>query len=299
VTGGTGFIGRHAVTSLLATGWEVHVAARDADQAPIGANVHNVDLLQAHSAMKLVAAVAPDTILHLAWCVEPGVFWTDPTNLDWVAASLRLAQAATAGGVSHFIGAGTCFEYAWPADSPCVESSTPLAAHTLYDTAKASAAAIIDKYFRHGSTRFAWARLFCLYGPGQSPSRFVASLARALMRGEPARSSRGLVTRDFLDVRDAGAALAAVAVSRHAGPVNIGSGAPVRLADLARRLANLAGRPDLLELGALPDRANEPPWIVADVGILRGRIGFEPKYDLDSALRAALIDANEREGVHG
>src|SRR3546814_145026 len=135
---------------------------------------------------------------------------------------------------------------------------------------------------------FAWARLFFLYGLYENPARLVSSVARALLRGEEARCSSGLAIRDFMDVRDAGAALAALASSNVEGPVNIASGAPISVADLVRRLARLAGRDDLLRLGALPDRAGEPPRIVADIARLKVEVGFVPAHDLDSGLRNVL-----------
>jgi nucleoside-diphosphate-sugar epimerase len=76
-------------------------------------------------------------VLHLAWCVTPGQVWTDPANLDWAAASLRLARAAAEVGVRRFVATGTCYEYDWPADAACIEGVTPIRAHTLYDATKA------------------------------------------------------------------------------------------------------------------------------------------------------------------
>ena len=296
VTGGTGFLGRHVVGALTKGGAEVHVAARNADvKSSPGAQFHAVDLLKGDRAALLVEALRPDIVVHLAWCASPGAFWTDPANVDWSAATLRLARAAAANGVRRFVATGTCFEYAWPSEAPCVEGVTPLAAHTLYDAAKSAAFGVLTPFFAATDTQFAWARVFYLYGPGENPNRFIASLARSLARGEPARCSSGVVRRDFLDTRDAGAAIAALAQSAHEGPVNIGSGRAPRLRDIAQMLAELAGRPDLLQVGALPDRPGEPPCIVADTTILRQRIGFVPRHDLEDGLKAAIEEARARE----
>jgi nucleoside-diphosphate-sugar epimerase len=293
VTGGTGFVGRPAATSLIDRGWEVHVATRGG--AVRGAIVHHVDLLRENIG-ELVRAIAPEAILHLAWRVEPGKFWTDPANLDWVAASLRLARAAAEGGVRRFVGVGTCYEYDWPSDAPCVEGITPLAAHTLYDTAKSALASMLRRYFADAGVGFAWARLFYLYGPGEDERRFVPSVARALVRGVPALCTHGVAVRDFLDVRDAGAALAMLIAGDHRGDVNIGSGVPTRLSEIAERLAASVGQQDLLELGALPDRPDEPPFIVASTRILREEVGFEPRFDLETGLGEALSYWCNREG---
>ncbi|MBV8472238.1 MAG: NAD(P)-dependent oxidoreductase [Hyphomicrobiales bacterium] len=300
LTGGSGFVGRMTAAALIEAGHDVHVASRRPARGavPAEATVHAVDLSQEDTARRLIAAIAPEVVLHLAWCVIPGQFWTDPANLDWLAASLRLARAAAEGGVRRFVGAGTCFEYDWPADTPCIEEVTPLRVHTLYDAAKSSLAATLRAYFATTATRFAWARLFYLYGPGEDERRFVPQVARALLRGERARCTRGEAMRDFLDVSDAGAALAGLAASDYSGDVNVASGTPIRLAEIAQRLAKAAGRPDLLDLGALPDRADEPPFVVADVRILREEIGFEPRFDLDAGLARALDFWRQRENRH-
>lgn len=293
VTGGTGFVGRHAVQALSAAGCEVHVTTRGSGSSSAG-RVHNIDLLAPTAANEIVAATQPDAILHLAWSVEPGLFWNDAANLDWVAASLRLAQAADAAGVRRFIGVGTCFEYAWPQDGICREEETSLADHTLYDASKSALARILAPYFRARSTRFAWARVFYLLGPGEDSRRFVAGLARALIRGEPAPCTRGEGVRDFLDARDAGAALAAITLSEVEGPVNVGSGRGVKISDIAREIGGLAGRPELVRIGALPDRPDDPPAIIADIGKLKKMTGFAPQYTLTDSLQATLGEARAR-----
>jgi nucleoside-diphosphate-sugar epimerase len=286
VTGASGFIGRQAVTALVASGAEVHAVARH--PLPIDCAWHAADLLDPEAARRVVAEVRPDAILHLAWCVGHGVFWTDPANSDWVAATLTLGRAAAAAGCRHFTGVGTGYEYDWPADGDCREGATALAGHTPYDIAKAQCRSALQILLADRGVGFAWARLFFLYGPHEDPRRLVSGVARALVSGEPALCSRGLAVRDFMDVRDAGAALAAVTLAAATGDINIGSGHGARIAVIASTLGDLAGRPDLIRLGALPDRADEPPRIVADVARLTSEVGFRPRIDLQSGLRDAL-----------
>jgi len=245
----------------------------------------------------VIKTIAPDAILHLSWRVEHGRFWTDAANLDWAAASLRLARVAAESGVRRFVSIGTCYEYDWPTEAPCVEGVTPIRSHTLYDTAKAGLSSTLEAYFAKSDVRFAWARLFYLFGPWEDARRLVPSVARALVRGEPARCTRGVAVRDFLDVRDAGAALAKLVKADYVGAINIGSGAATPIAEIAARLANAAGRNDLLELGALPDRADEPPFVVADTRILRDKLGFVPEYDLGSGLGEAVAYWRGRESA--
>jgi nucleoside-diphosphate-sugar epimerase len=286
LTGASGFIGRHAIGALLERGAEVHAVGRSA-AAGYSCTWHQADLLAPGAPQQVIAAVRPNVVLHLAWCVEHGNFWTDPANLDWIAATLALARASAEHGVRRFIGVGTCFEYDWPNEGPCVESETPLAGHTLYDRAKAACRSVLAEFLGEAGLSFAWARLFFLYGRDEAPNRLVASIARALVRGEPAPTSSGRAIRDFMDTRDAGAALAALALAGTAGDVNIATGEAHSVRAIAKLLGDIIRRPDLVEIGALPDR-EEPPYIVGSSKRLRDEVGFAPQITLERGLANAL-----------
>jgi nucleoside-diphosphate-sugar epimerase len=104
----------------------------------------------------------------------------------------------------------------------------------------------------------------------------------------------GAQRRDFLHVTDAGRALAALADSSLTGAVNIASGEGLVLADLARRIASLTGGVELLRMGALPQRENEPPCLVADVSRLRQELGWRPRIGLEDGLRDTVAWWRER-----
>lgn len=288
VTGASGFIGRHAVAALLARGCEVVAVGRRPGESAPRLDWLAGDLLAPGEPERVAAMARADAVLHLAWCVTPGRFWTDADNLDWVAASLRLVRAAAEAGTRRLVFTGTCFEYDWPSDADCREGETPLAGHTLYDIAKDSLHRTAAAFAGQAGLSFAWARLFHLYGPGEDPARLVPQICRALVAGEEARASSGRVLRDFMDVRDAGAALAALVTSEVTGLVNVASGEPVTIADIVTRLAALAGRPELARLGALADRPGEPPRITADVARLRWVVGAPVPRLLQQGLAEAL-----------
>lgn len=62
---------------------------------------------------------------------------------------------------------------------------------------------------------------------------------------------------------------------------------PVAVKEVVSRLAQLAGRPDLLRLGALPAPL-EPPRLEASISRLRDEIGWKPALDLGAGLQHAL-----------
>lgn len=288
VTGASGYLGDKAVGALVKRGIDVTGVGRSPAPRSHGIRWHQADLLDPSAARAVVESVRPTHILHLAWYVEHGKFWQAAQNLAWVGATLNLATAAVASGCRRFVGIGTCYEYDWPEDADCDEGVTPVAPNTLYGTAKDATRRVLEAWCRQEGCEFAWGRLFFPYGAGESPNRLVPSLARALLRGEEAKCSSGLVYRDFIEIRDVAEALASLLVASVDGAVNIGSGEAVRIRDIAQKLARLAGREDLLKIGALPDRPFDPPRVVASVDRLRHDVGFIPSVSLDEGLAAAL-----------
>ena len=55
----------------------------------------------------------PSHLLHFAWYVTPGKFWTSPENIDWLQASLDLVTSFLDCGGERSVIAGTCAEYDW------------------------------------------------------------------------------------------------------------------------------------------------------------------------------------------
>ena len=96
-----------------------------------------------------------------------------------------------------------------------------------------------------------------------------------LLAGREARCTHGRQIRSFLHVEDVGAAFAALLASAVQGPVNIGSGERIAIAELLERLARDIGRPELLKLGARPAPPGEPAVLVPDIGRLRGEVRME------------------------
>ena len=286
VTGASGFLGEQVCRHLSAIGHDVTGVGRQKSPPLPNMGWLQAGLLHPNASDALFQGRHFDRLIHLAWTVEHGKFWTDLNNLDWAAATLLLVRAAHRAGVEHVTVAGTCYEYDWPDGGDCVEEVTPVASHTLYDTAKDATHRALAAYARQTGLSLAWVRLFNLYGEGEHRDRLVASVARSLAAGVPAHTSRGLPLRDFMDIRDAGQAVSCVAIAAKSGAVNIASGQPVRIADLVERMGVLAGRPDLIRLGSLPDRP-EPPRITAQINRLLA-CGFSPTYSLDRGLSDAL-----------
>jgi nucleoside-diphosphate-sugar epimerase len=339
VTGAGGFIGRHALRPLSAAGYEVHAvtsrAPCDGPPTRCGApeeqlwqmapevSWHRADLLAPGSAEALMRTLQPSHLLHLAWYTQPGAFWTSLENLDWMHASVCLLRAFGEHGGRRAVVAGTCTEYEWGRNTHCVEDvskqpdvhdrgaaaidatradlATCMRPATLYGAAKHALHVIAERWAAQSDVALAWGRVFYVYGPDEHPARLVSGVARALLRGEEALCTSGTQVRDYMFAPDMGGAFAALLDSDVAGSVNMASGVPVAVADVVMAIATAARRPELVRLGALPQRLSDAERLTADVRRLREEVGWHPSVDLQEGAartvdwwKAALARDRER-----
>jgi protein O-GlcNAc transferase len=282
LTGASGFVGRQVIGPLLDLSYEVHALGNTVTDAR--ARWYRADLLDQTARRQLVAAVRPQALLHCAWETRHGLYWTSPANLDWVAASLDLARVAAAQGTRRMLMVGSCAEYDWrtPPARPWREDD-PCHPATLFGTAKDALHRLVAAFAGEAGLEFVWARLFYLYGPHERPARLVPSVLAALLTGQRAETGPANRLRDFMHVADAGRALAHLLACDARGAVNVASGQPVTIGALVAHLARLAGRPDLLALGAR--RTSEPSAIAADTTRLHAT-GFMPAIALEDGLAA-------------
>jgi len=294
VTGAGGFIGRWSVPALLGMGYEVHAvlsgkASRDIPAELQGAMIHFADLLDDSQVDDLMSEARPTHLLHFAWIATPGLYWQSAENFRWAAASEHLLRSFGARGGGRVVMAGSCAEYDWSRVEECDELCSPLANDgtaplSPYAACKIGLQRTLADVGRREHLSTAWGRIFFQFGPHEHPDRLVPFVICNLLQGREAPCSHGRQIRSFLHVADVGAAFAAVLDSELEGPVNIGSGERVALADLLGRIGRQIGCADLLRLGARPAPPHEPPVLVPEVRRLLEEARWRPRLTLNEAL---------------
>ena len=293
MTGAGGFIGRSSLEALRAAGYEVHAVLSPQSAAPGGARVHRADLLDLGAIDHLIGAVRPTHLLHFAWIATPGLYSGSAENYRWLAASQHLLRSFRAAGGGRTVMAGSCAEYDWSRAQVCNERTSPLASHSkdavsAYAECKLALQRDLEDFGRAQGLSTAWGRIFFQFGPHEHPQRLVASVIVNLLLGRDALCTHGRQLRSFLHVADVGCAFAALLNSEVAGPVNIGSGERIELAELLEAAARQIGRPELLKLGARSAPPGEPAVLLPDIGRLRDEVGFKPRWTLDAGLADAI-----------
>ena len=285
VTGASGFIGSHCVPLLVEAGYDVHgVVPEGVEPQADGVTWHTADLLEREQVRRLMADVRPTHLLHLAWFVAPGEFWRSPENLRWLQSGLDLARSFADVGGERSVMAGTCVEYA-PSIEPLLEGVTPLRPTTLYGACKAALHLSSSAYYEERGVSRAWGHIFYLFGPAEHPSRLVPSVIGALRAGTTFVCHHPRDVRDFLHVEDVASAFVALLGSEVEGDVNIASGVPTKVGDLVAVVAEVLGRPELVDCSSA---APEESRIVGDSGRLRTEVGWTPRFGLKDGIEDSV-----------
>jgi dTDP-L-rhamnose 4-epimerase len=134
-------------------------------------------------------------------------------------------------------------------------------------------------------------RLFNTYGPRQALSNpytgVLAIFASRLLNGNrPIVYEDGLQQRDFVHVGDVVRACVLALDSRAAvgQAINIGSGRPRTIRELAERAAVAVGKPNLGPEVTGSCRVGDVRHCFGDIGAARTLLGFEPRIGLDEGL---------------
>jgi nucleoside-diphosphate-sugar epimerase len=299
VTGANGFIGRRVVERLLRDGADVVALVRPGRQFPERWR-DQVDVIACTDWTEpgLSQAVADrgfDIAFHLAaYGVDPADRDLDQllnVNIAVPAVLVRLCAARNAGLVMS----GTFSEYLAPATLIPLDEQSPLERTKLYGASKAAGGLMASALATTRGVGLRILRLFQVYGPGEAAHRLLPSLVSGLAQGRRVALSAGTQVRDFVHVDDAvDACMAAAAHLRQHPPSartwNVCTGVGHSVREFASLVADAMGAPcGLLGFGDRPLRPDDVPWLVGDHTRIGRELGWHPRHDLETGVRAAVI----------
>ncbi len=261
VLGATGFVGRHLVQALLNRNHVVTAVARNpilAASLPWNDQVHLVpaDMYGSEYDVKAIASGA-DAVIDLIWPRLPNYMelFHFEENLP---ASYKMLKAFVEAGCKQVLVTGTCLEYGL--QNGCLTAETIPQPHVPYAFAKDSLRKWLEQLREKVDFTLQWARLFYVYGEGQSPRSLLPLLDAAIDRGDKSfPMSGGEQLRDFLPIESAAEQLVRlIERPQMSGTFNICSGRPTsvrRLAEdhLRQRKADIE-----FDLGKYPYPTYEP-----------------------------------------
>lgn len=289
VTGGTGFIGRFAITRLLESGFEVYALTRGViEKLPhrdrliwVRGDFHDESRMN-----ELMSSVKPEYLLHFAWYVGEGYLdsWENSRDLF---SSLRLAELFADAGGRRILVSGSLFEYDHRY-SLFTEGDTPLSELTLYARAKNALFALLTEMSARRGISLAWGRVFPLYGPGEKATRLVPQIIASLLRDEHVVLKKPYFLHDYMYVKDTADAMVTLLASTVEGAVNISTGFVVLVEGLAGIIADLMGRKAELTKAQRDYSLEEHFVVCGNPTRLNCEVGWMPKYTLAEGLTETI-----------
>ncbi len=199
----------------------------------------------------------PDVLIHLAWDGLPNY-----TSLHHFETELprqyRFLKTLVEAGLPSLLVTGTCFEYGMQSGSLAEDLSTQPS--NPYGHAKDALRRQLEFLRTIHPFAFTWARLFYLYGEGQTRSSLYSQLRAAALRGDQSfNMSRGDQLRDYLPVGEVARLIVELAIGRcDAGVVNVCAGKPVSVRRMVEGWLAEHGWEIQLNLGHYPYPDYEP-----------------------------------------
>lgn len=284
VTGGHGFLGTHLVAALR---------HRGADPVPVGradADLRNMEATQA-----LFSDVRPQAVIHCA-VQGGGIGWMQhhpvESGRDNTLMNVNVLDAAWRSGADLFLGASSACCYPRSPPVPFQETDLwngyPEPTNGPYALSKRVMMDLGRAYTTQHGMRSAFAIFANLYGPGDDITLERAHVVAALIIRSLAQPDElvvwgtGAATREHLFVLDAVDGLLALGIKGVNGPLNIGTGVEVSVAELAQQVALATGYSGPIRFDS--DKPDGQPRKCLDVSLAAARMGWRAPTTLTDGL---------------
>jgi len=296
VTGGAGFLGRFVCQRLVERG----VAA----SSLFVPRSRDYDLTDAAAVARMYADARPDVVIHLAAEVGGiGANMAQPGRFFYANAAmgLHLIEQARIHGIRKFVQAGTVCAYPKHCPVPFHEDDLwagyPEETNAPYGVAKKALFVMLEAYRQQYGLRSTLVVPVTLYGPGDNFDPRSSHVIPALIRKcEAARLSgaeaiscwgTGSASREFLHAQDAAEGIVrASELIDDPQPINLGTGAEIRIRDLVELIAGLTGFTGRIDWD--PTKPDGQPRRCLDTTRAAQRLGWRAEIPLEQGLKETI-----------
>ena len=305
VTGGAGYIGAHVVRALHESGRKVVVLddfstglrSRIPDYAPLA----YTSILDTGVVTETLRGA--DGVIHLAAKKAVGESVEMPLHYyrENVGGVISLLAAMRTAGVRNVVYSSSAAVYGEPPASP-IDEDTPCRPMSPYGETKLVGEWLVRDEAAVAPLSWVALRYFNVAGAGSadlgdtSANNLIPMVFDALDRGEPPQvfgtdypTPDGSCIRDYIHVSDLAEAHVAAAALCESGAaadtLNVGRGVGASVWEVMGAVGEVVGR----DIGAVPvgRRPGDPPELVARVGRIRERLGWQATRGLEEMVASA------------
>jgi len=317
ILGGSGFLGSALVESLLNCGYDnivlVSRSITASTTAPIDpetmsifggkCHLYSADLSDENQVKRFYDEIRPEQVINLAALVGGIGFNRDnPGKMfyDNIRIGIYCTHYAHLAKVQKYIYIGTVCSYPKYTPIPFKEQDIwngfPESTNAPYGVVKKSIGVMMDAYREQYKFNTISLIPVNMYGPRDNfdvkSSHVIPALIRKMLEAKSTNDDvtiwgDGSATREFLYVYDcAEAIIMALKGCKSPGPINIGSGQEISIANLAIKIAKLTGFTGKLIWDKT--KPNGQPRRCLDVSKAKTEFGFEAKTNFDDGLERTV-----------
>ncbi|HEY2813998.1 MAG TPA: GDP-mannose 4,6-dehydratase [Acidimicrobiales bacterium] len=294
ITGVSGFVGRHLIEHLRASGDDVEGCDREDG---------SIDIADRASIDGVLRSFRPEVVYHLAGWSDVGGSWAHPeaTFRANAEGTLNLLLACRDEGVERVLSVSSADVYGIVSEDELpIAETAPLRPVTPYAASKVASDYLGLQAWLGWKLPVLRVRAFNHLGPGQAPKFVAPALAERIARNERDGGNDVPIgnlsaRRDFTDVRDVVRAYRLLMEHGEAGEVyNVCSGTDVAIEEIAGRL--IAGARSSMALVHDPtlERPVDIPVLRGDNTRIRAATGWTPQIPLDQTLVDLLQEMRDR-----
>lgn len=276
--------------------WHSHTRANLEGSGRV-AVVHECDLTDLSSILRVLKLVQPDVIFHLASHANVRASFDVPlsvlqNNLMATANLLEAVRIARPDAVIQLCSTSEVYGLVRPEDVPITEEC-PLRPVSPYAVSKTAQDLLGFSYFTSFGLKVIRTRMFAYFNPRRS-DLFATSFARQIARvelGLQEELTHGNLesTRTMIDVRDAMSSYWIAAEACTAGEAyNIGGNTVITVGELLDTLRRLASKPVRARLDPCLLRPADVTMQIPDTQKFRKATGWEPRYSFEESLEHLL-----------
>jgi UDP-glucuronate 4-epimerase len=329
VTGSAGFIGFHIARRLLQDGHAVagidsmvpyyDLRLKEARHAILaqypGFRAYPLDLAEVAPLERLLAAEAPEVVVHLA--AQAGVRYALEHPASYIHSNIlgtySLFEACRQHPVRHLLMASTSSAYGANTEMPFRETDAVATPLNIYAASKLATEHIGHSYAHLWNQPITAFRFFTVYGPWGRPDMAPFKFTDAILHGRPISiHNHGLMERDFTYIDDLvesiirlvdvvperGQRLAECDSVSPVAPfrvVNIGNAQPVQLLDFIAAIEGATGRKAIRNLVEMQPGEVLKTW--ADTTLLHVLTGYRPGMDIAAGIAGFVAWFREYYGI--
>lgn len=308
VTGGSGYVGSHAIRELAGAGHEVIVYDNLSTGFQLlseGFDLIEGDIADTAKVSKCLRGI--DAVMHFAACAYVGESVENPRKYfrNNVESGLKLLDAVLASPVRMIVFSSTCATYGVPRQLP-ISEDCPQEPVNPYGASKLFFEHALSAYATSHGLRYAALRYFNAAGAHPSgdigechnPETHLIPLAlKTILKTKPPltvfgkdlKTPDGTCVRDFIHVSDLGSAHAkALEYLSNGGSsigLNLGTGKGTSILQVLETIKRVTGKEVPYQFADA--RTGDPPSLYADPKRAREILGWEAKFSLENIVSTA------------